>query len=212
MQTTRNDSPMAAAPKNNTPDRDAYLRITRPASECLLCSAPLNVDGRHPTVLEAADTEEVIRKDFCPKCWASMQDGGYFSFWVTKRVNAPSAKERRLARAERNEALWRLFSALYAGDSRSEMGPQLFLLAHLLMKYRVLVYTGRGEGEILRFAHPKLGESFEVPDVPLDGADFVAIKAALEEQALNYVPTPGAEDDAPTAAPGGAPPPEPRGD
>jgi len=168
-------------------DRDQYLKIGRPRDTCLLCQSPLNVDGRHPSLLEMGDREEAVRKDFCAKCWGSMGEQGYFSFWVTKRVNAPSAAERRLARSERNDALWRLFAALYGQkDAAVDLAPQLFLLAHLLLRYKVLQFAGVQEGR-LRFVHPKLEESFLIADVAIDQVDFSKIKAEVEEQALEFV-------------------------
>ncbi len=169
-------------------EKDVYLRITRPGDECLLCHKPLNIDGRHPSYIELSEKEEVIRKDFCAECWQRLGEESYFSFWLTKRVNAPSAQERRLAKSERNEALWRLFAALYSSDS-PDLAPQLFLLAHLLMKYRVLAYQGTTEEGRLLFQHPKLGETFEIEDIPLDSVDFVAIKQSLEDQAVDYAPS-----------------------
>jgi hypothetical protein len=170
-----------------TSDRDSYLRFGRARNECLLCSAPLNVDGAHPSVIQVNDKEEAIRQDFCPVCWGRMTEKGYFSFWVTKRVNAPSAQERRLARGERNEALWRLFSALYAAQS-AELAPQIFLLAHLLMRYKVLTFLGLREGR-LAFLHPKLEETYLVEDLPIESIDFHAVKTEVEAQALAYAPS-----------------------
>ncbi len=169
------------------PTDAGYLRVVRPADACLLCGAALNVEGKHTSTIEvAADAEEVVRKDLCPTCWERMGERAYFGFWVTKRVAAPSAKERRLARSERNEALWRLFAALYASDERPNLAPQLFLLAHLLMKYKVLNFAGTGGDGTLTFVHPKLGEEFAVADLPLDGADFAGLLVELESQAVNY--------------------------
>ncbi|CAN5381846.1 hypothetical protein BH09SUM1_BH09SUM1_03160 [soil metagenome] len=177
-----------AIPQNA--DRDQYLKFSRPRNNCLLCSAALNVDGRHASLINLADKEEAVRKDFCPTCWAKMREEGYFSFWVTKRVNEPSPEQRRLARSERNEALWRLFAALYESDS-TELASQLFLLAHLLMKYKVLTFGGAQDGK-LRFIHPKLEETFLIQDVAVDSVDFVSVKNAVEQQALAYAPPPEA--------------------
>jgi hypothetical protein len=174
--------------------KEQYLKISRPRNDCLLCSRPLNVDGKHPSLIEISSTEEAIRKDFCPECWERMREQGYFSFWLTKRVNEPSPEERRLAKADRNEALWRLFSALYA-SGEGELAPQLFFLAHLLMKYKVLAYAGPGKDGRLMFHHPKLGETFEIEDVPLDSADFAEIRRQVEQQAVGYAgQTQGAQD------------------
>ena len=177
---------MAAEKPPKDPSREQYLKVIRPRDTCLLCNEPLNVDGRHASSIQSAGKYEVIRKDFCPKCWGRMGEKGYFSFWITKRVNAPSAAQRRLERSERNEALWRLFAALYA--SESEFRPQLFLLAHLLMKYRVLQFSGPTPDGKLRFLHPKLAESFIIEDIQIDSVDFATIHAELEQQAIAYAP------------------------
>ncbi len=180
----------APTPSNNPGDRSAYLRVGRAGNACLLCNKPLNVDGRHPSVLEVKDAQDAIRKDFCPECWPRLADEGYFSFWVTRRVAAPSAKERRLARTERNEALWRLFAALYASEDSSTLAPQLFFLAHLLMRYKVLTFQGLSQDGLLEFQHPRLGETFHIADVPLEEVDFSAVQKEIDEQAMSYAPEP----------------------
>lgn len=167
-------------------DRDQYLKFGRARNNCLLCTAPLNVDGRHPSLISLSEKEEAVRKDFCPDCWGKLGEEQYFSFWVTTRVNAPSPEQRRLAKSERNEALWRLFAALYTTESQ-DLAPQLFFLAHLLMKYKVLVFKGVHDGR-LRFVHPKLEETFDIEDVPIESVDFLSVKNAVEEQALAFVP------------------------
>lgn len=182
--------------KTEANSRDQYLKLGRPRDTCLLCSAALNVDGKHTTLIELAGKEEVVRKDFCLTCWARMQEQGYFSFWLTKRVNQPSAAERRLAKSERNEALWRLFTALYANAEGEDFASQLFLLAHLLMKYKVLMYAGN-RGDRLVFQHPKLGESFEITDVAWEKIDFSEINRDIEQQAIAFAPSEDeAKDDA----------------
>lgn len=188
----------ASNPASNPGDRSSYLRIGRAGNTCLLCNAPLNVDGKHPSTLEVKDAQEAIRKDFCPACWPRLADGGYFSFWVTKRVSAPSAKERRLARSERNEALWRLFAALYSSDEASNLAPQLFFLAHLLMRYKVLTFQGPAEDGLLEFQHPRLGETFRIADVPVEEVDFSAVQRQVEDQALAYAP-----EESPSQPPAG---------
>lgn len=177
--------------KAKATDRDLYLRFARPSNHCLLCQAPLNVEGSHATYLEVADREQAIRKDFCPDCWRQKEEQSYFSFWLTKRVNQPSARERRLARGERNEALWRLFTALHSSEGE-DLAAQLFLLAHLLMKYKVLNFVGSRDGK-LEFVHPKLGETFLIEDLPLDSADFVGIHQQLDEQMHDFAPDPEGE-------------------
>ncbi len=178
--------------KSKTKEKDAhhgYLHFRRPENNCLLCGEAIHGDGHHPSVIKYSATEDVIRNDFCPKCWEQMEDRQYFSFWVTKRIEAPTAEERRLLRSERNEALWRLFSALYDSDRTQEVGPQLFLLAHLLMRFKVLIFKGQGEDGRLEFEHTKLELSFKVEDYPLDAVDFVKVKDEVEQKAIDFAPS-----------------------
>jgi hypothetical protein len=163
-----------------TLDRESYLRFSRAKANCLLCNEALNVDGSHPSTLVIEKREEAVRQDFCRVCWDRMAEKGYFSFWVTKRVNAPTAAERRLARSERNDAMWRLFAGLYAVQS-SELQPQLFLLAHLLMRYKILTFLGLREGKLC-FLHAKLEDTYHVEDLPFESIDFVTVKSAVEEK------------------------------
>lgn len=176
------------------PTAASYLRVSRPQNMCLLCNKPLNVEGKHASLIEVSGREEVIRKDFCPECWQRIGEGGYFSFWITQRTQAPTAKERRLAKAERNEALWRLFAALSATEAQQDLAPQLFFLAHLLLRYKVLNFVGITPEGRLRFIHPKLQEEFVIDDVDIEELDFVDIKNEVEQQALAYAP---GEDEEP---------------
>ncbi|MDX2174929.1 MAG: hypothetical protein SF028_00500 [Candidatus Sumerlaeia bacterium] len=175
-------------------DREAYLKFRRPNDQCLLCGCSLPGAGRQATVLEVSDKDEAIRSDFCPACWEKSGDRAYFSYWVAKRVSAPTATERRLARSERNEAMWRLFAALHATGDEAYTA-QLFLLAHLLLRFRVLNYKGRdGDGWLL-FEHPHAGEAFRVADVPVDSVDFGPVMEQVERDAASHA-APKAEEGA----------------
>lgn len=167
---------------------DSYLQFRRPNKECLLCGTTLEVTGKHPTILRLGDKDEAIRQDFCPACWQRMEERDYFSFWVTKRIlEGPTSTQRRLAKSERNEALWALFAALYARRS-PELDPQLFLIAHLLMKYRVIAYQGVDEAGMLRFFHAGTQETYMIADLPLDAVSFVDAKEAIESSLHEFAP------------------------
>lgn len=178
------------------PEPDSYLKFRRPNDECLLCGTALPSVGRHPSLLEVTNRDEVIRRDFCPTCWEKSANPGYFGYWVTKRIAAPTQRERRLAKSERNEALWRLFSALYTTGSE-EHRPQLFLLAHLLMRYRILQFKQTEEDGALLFHHNASGETYRVEDVPLDSTPFHDIMAGIEEQAVAFAPPQTPTEQAP---------------
>ncbi|MBI5155023.1 hypothetical protein HZA57_07280 [Candidatus Poribacteria bacterium] len=168
---------------------ESYLQFRRPDRECLLCGTLLTEISRHPSVLKISEKDEAIREDFCPKCWAQLEHREYFSYWVTRRIQSgPSPEERRLAKSERNEALWALFNALYSRKSE-ELAPQLFLLAHLLMKYRVLAYLGPAEDGQLRFYHQATQETYLIGDLPLDQVSFVEVKEQVDGQLHEYAPS-----------------------
>lgn len=176
-------------------DREAYLKFRRPHDECLLCGTSLPAAGKHPTVLDIDGKEEAIRRDFCPKCWVEAEKPEYFGFWLTKRIDAPTGRERRLARAERNEALWRLFNALHETEN-PELRPQLFLLAHLLMRYRVLTFRSTEADGTLLFEHQPSGVTFRVADVPIESVPFAEVKKAVESEALKYAPSAKKDEEA----------------
>lgn len=175
---------------------DSYLTFKRAGRNCLLCNASLPELERHPTVLKLSEKEEAIREDLCPKCWDHMAEREYFSYWITRRIQVgPSPEERRLARSERNEALWALFNALYSRDDAEDFTPQLFLLAHLLMKYRILQYTGHEDENTLVFQHPQSGARYLIPELPLDEVPFVDAMMEVEKRMRDHVPEPGDESD-----------------
>jgi len=158
---------------------DSYLQFRRADRECLLCGTSLPDVGKHPSILKFGEKAETIRQDFCPKCWGQMEHREYFSYWLTRRLNeGPSPEERKLVKAERNERLWALFNALYAERSE-ELAPHLFLLAHLLMKYRVLAFQGR-EGDELRFLHAPSQETYRIADLPLSAVSFIDVKEEID--------------------------------
>lgn len=173
---------------------DTYLQFRRPGRSCLLCDKDLSPLDRHRSALKIdSAAAQAVREDMCPECWERLGEKAYFSFWITKRFQeGPSPEQRRLAKAERNEALWALFNALHAIRDE-EVAPQLFLLAHLLMKYRVLQFTGRdAERATLRFLHAPTQESFEVDDLPLDSVSFVEVMQEVEGKLHQYAPEPAA--------------------
>lgn len=169
-------------------DRETYLRISKPSSQCLLCGVSFSAGAQqHPSLLELSPKEEVIRRDFCATCYEAKGKAEYFSYWLTKRVNGPAPGERRLARSERNDALWRLFAALHGNDGgASDSAMQIFFLAHLLLRYKVLAYVGRTADGRLEFRHPKLAESFLVQDLAVESIDAAGVKGFVDEQLHAY--------------------------
>lgn len=180
---------------------EGYLQFKRAARACLVCGTSLPELERHPTMLKMGSTDEAIRQDLCPQCWDKLDQKEYFSYWITRRYQqGPSPEDRRLAKAERNEALWALFNALYAREDRSQLAPQLFLLAHLLMKYRILAYKGPKDDGRLEFFHGPTQETFLIDDLPLESVSFVDVMGEIDGQLLEYAPAKNeksGEDDAP---------------
>jgi len=167
-------------------DRESYLQIHRPANQCVLCGASLIEEGRHPSAIEEGRTpegeEEPARRDFCSKCWENRGDQKYFSHWLVKR--ARPEPNRRLAKAERNEVLWRLFSAL-SGRKDRQTEAHLFLLAHLLMKYGILKWRANrrddeGNNWIV-FEHPQTNEEFKVRDRSMGDEALIRTLKEIED-------------------------------
>ncbi|MEQ8820910.1 MAG: hypothetical protein RLY93_11755 [Sumerlaeia bacterium] len=157
---------------------ESYLSFRRAERECLLCGKTLEDLGRHPSVLRFSEKEEALRMDFCPECWEKKAEQDYFGFWLTRRIEkAHTAEGRKLAREERNAALWSLFAALHS-ESDPALAPQVFLLAHLLMRYRVLTYQKVTRDGLLQFYHSPTREIYEVADMALE--DAVAFAEARE--------------------------------
>jgi hypothetical protein len=176
---------------------ETYLAsLKRPSRNCLLCGVSLPELERHPTIMNLDEKEQAIRQDICPRCWSDMGKPEYFSYWITRRFQeGPSPEQRRLAKAERNEALWALFNALYTREE-TELGPQIFLLAHLLMRARILQYTGPNDEGLLTFLHPKTQEAYQVRDIPLNEVPFHELHETLEKQLHEYAPPPQKPDSA----------------
>lgn len=183
--------------QESQPMLDSYLQFKRPSRNCLVCGVSLPELERHPSILKLSPKEEAVREDICPKCWEQMGHREYFCYWITHRYQqGPTPEARKLEKSERNEALWALFNALYARDESEDLGPQLFLLAHLLMKYRILAYLGMAEDGRLHFFHSPTQENFFVPDVPLDSVSFVNVKEQLDSKVQEFAPGPGEESSA----------------
>ena len=163
-------------------EREEYLQIHRPSNQCVLCGGSLVEEGHHPSVLKESESGEPTREDFCRKCWDNIQDRKYFSFWLAKRVRPEP--NRRLAKAERNEVLWRLFNALTSQrDSKTEL--HIFLLAHLLMKYGILRWKSNQPDEdgvnCILFEHPQTNEEFKVRERALGDEALVQTLKEIED-------------------------------
>lgn len=173
-----------------------YLKFKRSSRKCLLCDCSLDAVEKHPSTLQLTKTEDAIRSDVCSQCWEKMDNKSYFSFWISHRFQEGSSPEqRKLAKAERNEALWKLFLILYQDRENEDYSAQLFLVAHLLMKYRILQFQERQENTLV-FYHAPSAERYGIQDVPLDSVDFVQVKSQVDESVLQVaLEQPAAEED-----------------
>lgn len=162
-------------------EKDLLLTINRPQKLCMNCNAPLDVIERHPSILRTVQKRQIERLDYCPECWRQMKDEVYESFWITKRVIKPQ-RVRKLSRKERNTALRALFESLWERREAEDVGPHIFLLAHLLLKWGGLKWKKNELGpdgrERVFFEEPTTGDLIEVATV--DAYD-VRMEAAREE-------------------------------
>ena len=147
------------------------------------CDAPIHEIDRHPSILKA-DAGGMERFDFCPECWRQIKDDAYESYWLTRRDQKPK-KIRRLTRRERACALRALFESLWEKrESDEDVGPHIFFLSHLLMKWGGLKWvrnqTDAQGGEIVVFEDPASGDSIEVATVAVDDQRAAAMKEEVE--------------------------------
>ncbi|MCL5270500.1 MAG: hypothetical protein M1457_08115 [bacterium] len=174
-------------------DKEQLLSIGRPQKICMNCNAPLSVLERHPSILKTAPRNSLERLDYCPDCWQQMKDEAYESFWITHRV--PKERKIRLTRKERSAALRVLFESLWDRRETEDVGPHLYFLAHLLMKWGGLKWKenlndARG-GEVVVFEDPATGDRIELAGVDIADERMTAIQGEIEEFLHQYAP----EDD-----------------
>jgi hypothetical protein len=169
-------------------DKDLLLSIGRPQKLCMNCNAPLEKVERHPSVLKSLKTKNIERLDYCPECWRQMKDDAYESFWITKRVI--KQRVRKLTRKERNTAMRALFESLWERRENEDVGPHVYFLAHLLMKWGGLKWkdsrldeAGR---ELIAFEDPATGDRLEVVGVEMDDERMDTVKNEIEEFLKQY--------------------------
>jgi hypothetical protein len=169
-------------------DKELLISISRPQKLCMNCNGPLEAIERHPSILKTVNKKGIERYDYCPDCWRQMKDEAYESFWITKRVI--KRKVRKLSRRERSTALRALFESLWERREAEEVGPHLFFLAHLLLKWGGLRWKenrqGEGGREIVVFEDPATGDQLEVPAVEVEETRMSAIRGEVEEFLKQY--------------------------
>jgi hypothetical protein len=110
-----------------------------------------------------------------------MADRQFFSFWLNRRD--PPKPDTRKTRLERRATVMALFERMLASDDERFRG-HLYILAHTLMKCRMLKWEGsetdeNGVEQIL-FRNPTTDEIVRVPEIDLSDEDWVATKREID--------------------------------
>ena len=172
-------------------DKETFLNIPRPQKTCANCGAMIDTLGRHPSVIRLVRKEEAQRHDYCPACWDYLKQEVWDSFWITHR-EPPEHKAVRLSRRERAVALRALFESLWERRETEDVGPHIYLLAHLLMKWGGLRWKENlqapGGGEIVVFEEPASGDRLEVQSVELTDERLAMVKEEIEQFLRHYAP------------------------
>ena len=164
-------------------DKEKLLTIGRPQRLCMNCNERIDAVERHPSAVKLG-REQIERYDYCPQCWEHIKGEVFDSFWLTRRE--PRQKRMpKLTRRQRNAAMRALFESLRERCENEDVGPHLFLLSHLLMKWGGLKWRENRPtvdgGEVVVFEDPASGELYEVPSVEIDDESLALIKLEIEE-------------------------------
>lgn len=159
-----------------------YTSIPAAGNQCITCGKDLVGIQKHPTVLSVTEKGEAQRQDICEECWEKVESGEIVTFWLNLRE--PPKPDTRRTRAQQREALRQLFERFVAsGDERLKI--HIYVMAHLLMKHRLLVWKGseRDESgkEKIVFQHPVTEERMLVDEVmDLDDEKLLAVKREID--------------------------------
>lgn len=169
-------------------EKEQYLKISRPQNVCVSCGVPIADAGKHPSAIaspeEKAESDDPVRRDFCPQCWESIRDKDYFSFWLARREKP---KPRKIeGRKQRNATLLSYFDYLYEKKD-PEYAQHLFFLAHMLMKFSVLRWVrtlppaSPEEAERIVFKNTVTDDLLEIENVVLEDERVATIKKEIDE-------------------------------
>jgi hypothetical protein len=164
-------------------EKEQLLAIGRPNRLCCNCNAPIHGVERHPSALKRSPSQ-VERLDYCDDCWRLLKEEMWESFWLTNR----EPRQRRVPKMNRRQratALRALFESLRDRAGDEDLGPHLFLISHLLMKWGGLKWRENQtdiEGrEVVVFEDAASGDTFEVPSVAIDEESLAPIKLEIED-------------------------------
>ncbi|MEN6626356.1 MAG: hypothetical protein ABFD69_09035 [Candidatus Sumerlaeia bacterium] len=153
------------------------------------CDAPIDTIERHPSVLRSAGKRDIERCDYCPTCWEQLKDDAYDSFWMTRRDTTPR-KAPKLNRRERSMALRALFESLWDRRENEDVGPEIYLLAHLLMKWGGLKWRENGADiagrPCLVFEDPASGDRIEIADMEVGDERLASIQQRIDDFLSEY--------------------------
>jgi len=158
-----------------------FSTIPAPSHKCVVCDRDLAAVSKHPSVLELTAKGDPHRRDICQECWEKMADRQFFSFWLAQR-EAPKP-DPKVAREEQNRRLTAVFEMML--DSKEDrFRPHLYVLAHTLMKRRLLKWVGSRKGEDGRerivFRNAATDEEIEIEEIDLADQAMVAVVHEIE--------------------------------
>jgi len=158
-----------------------FSSIPKPGQKCSVCGCDLAQVGKHLSVLQATENGDAERRDVCPPCWEKMPEREFFSFWLSRRE--PPKPDPRLSREQQRAALVRLFEQMLAANE-PRLRAHLYVLAHTLMKRRMLKWEGseKGEDGIERvvFRNIATDELVKIAEIDLEDASLVAVMREIE--------------------------------
>lgn len=172
-------------------EKEVLQQIGRPQKVCSNCHCPIDNIGRHPSVLNVKKRRQVERLDYCPECWQQLKEEAYNSFWITQR-SPRRQRLKKMSKRERNSALKALFESLWDRRETEDVGPHLYFLAHLLMKWGGLRWKedvkdpyGR---EVVVFEDHATGDTIEIMTFVISDERMFKIKEEVENFLQQYAP------------------------
>ena len=159
--------------------------INRPGETCLMCGKSLDHIERHRSALSSDDENQVLlRYDYCSDCWETVKDQPFFCNWITRRV-IKNTESERAQRQNLRERACRIFLETLQADA-SNRSARLYILAHLLLRLRVLKWLGHeileDTGErILVFEDIRSHERVVIPHVRLNEEELSEAQRFVDE-------------------------------
>ena len=160
-----------------------FSAIPAPGHKCVVCDRDLAALGKHPTVLDVTEKGDPQRRDVCRECWDNLADNDrkFFSFWLTQR-EAPKP-DPKIDREEQNRRLMALFEQ-WRDSNDDRFRPHLYVLAHTLMKRRLLKWEGTEKGEDgterIIFRNPATDQRIQIEEMDVGDEAFVTVMREIE--------------------------------